>query len=38
MNVFEIIEKKALERGLDFVLIGGFAVIQHGHSRFTMMP
>src|SRR5271165_1455781 len=35
MNVFQSVEHSAKERGLNFVVIGGLAVIEHGYSRLT---
>ena len=35
MNIFQSIERAAKERGLNFVVIGGFAVIKHGYGRLT---
>lgn len=35
MNQFEQIDRAAVARGLPFLLIGGFAVIQHGFARLT---
>ena len=35
MNQFEQIETAAAARGVSFLLIGGFAVIEHGFARFT---
>lgn len=35
MNVLQEIQRAASERGLRFLLIGGWAVIQHGCSRVT---
>lgn len=35
MNVFLSVEHSARERGLNFVVIEGLAVIEHGYSRLT---
>jgi predicted nucleotidyltransferase len=35
MNILQSIEGAARERGLSFVVIGGLAVIEHGHLRLT---
>ncbi len=35
MNIFQSIEQAARQRGLRFVVIGGFAVIEHGYARLT---
>jgi hypothetical protein len=35
MNIFELIAQHAKAAGLDFLLIGGYAVIGHGYPRFT---
>ena len=35
MNQLEQIERESSARGLPFLLIGGFAVIQHGYARYT---
>ena len=35
MNIFEQIAEHAKAAGLNFLLIGGYAVIGHGYPRFT---
>jgi len=36
MNLFQDLEKGARARKLEFVIIGGFAVIKHGYPRTTL--
>ena len=36
MSLLEQLEQRAGESGLRFILIGGFAVIEHGYSRLTL--
>ena len=35
MQVLEQIQQAAADRGLRFIVIGGFAVIEHGYARMT---
>lgn len=36
MNLFQSLEQAAKERSLEFVIIGGFAVTEHGYPRTTL--
>lgn len=35
LNFFQEVEEAARKAGLEFLVIGGFAVIKHGYERFT---